>query len=247
MSEQLKGKTVLITGASSGIGEAIALLFAKKGADLCLVARRVKELSQVANRCRGFGANALEVIADITDEKEVQKIARECFGEFNRIHILVNNAGYGKYGPFTSTPIEEWDRMWKVNVRGAVLVTQAIVPSMIAASNGHIVNISSIHGINTAANASAYCATKFAITGFSEALCKELWKYGIKVSTICPGGVLTPFLGIPVHKKKPEYLEPEEVAKVVLDVVTAPGKALIMQVVVAPQARPFTDQEVNLF
>jgi len=245
MTSKLKGKKVLITGASSGIGKAIALLFAQEGADLCLVARRREELSQVANTCRGNGVNALEVIADITDQRQVEKIARECISAFNKIHILINNAGYGKYGPFTATPIEEWDRMWMVNVRGTVLVTQAIVPSMIDCKNGHIVNISSMHGIYTSGNASAYCATKYAITGFSEALSKELWKEGIKVSNICPGGVLTPFLGIQPEEKNQEFLEPEEVAMVVLDVITAPGKALIMQVVVAPKNRPFVVQEVK--
>ena len=130
-------------------------------------------------------------------------------------------------------------------LRGTVLVTQAVLPSMITAKNGHIVNISSIHGIHTSGNASAYCATKFAITGFSEALAKELWREGIKVSTVCPGGVLTSFLGIPPHEKNQEFLEREEVATVVLDVVTAPGKALTMQVIVVPKTRPFMVQEIQ--
>lgn len=244
MSGLMKENTVLITGASSGIGKAMAILFAKEGADLCLVARRAKELSDVAQECRNFGIEALDIVTDITDQKQVEKMASDCLGAFNRVHILVNNAGYGKYGPFISTPIKEWDRMWMVNVRGTVLVTQALVPSMITAKNGHIVNISSIHGIHTAGNASAYCATKFAITGFSEALSKELWKDGIKVSSICPGGVLTSFSGVPANEKNPEFLEPQEVAKVVLDVVTAPGKALVMHVVIAPQTRPFVVQEI---
>jgi 3-oxoacyl-[acyl-carrier protein] reductase len=245
MIKQLEGKKVLITGANSGIGRAIALLFAKEGADLCLVARREKELSKVANQCRDFGVKALDIVADITDEMQVKRMARESLTSFQNIHILINNAGYGRYGPFISTPIEEWDRMWMVNVRGTVLVTQAILPSMIAVKHGHIVNISSIHGMHTAANASAYCSTKFAITGLTEALAKELWKEGVKCSAICPGGVLTPFLDIPPEKKNQEFLEPEEVAKIVLDVVTAPGKVLIMKVVIVPKTRPFVVQEIN--
>lgn len=245
MNRQLEGKRALITGASSGIGKAIALLFAKEGADLCLIARRAEELSKVAEQCGVLGVTALDIATDITDEIEVKRMAHESLTAFKKIDILINNAGYGKYGPFTATPIDEWDRMWMVNVRGAVLVTQAILPSMIAAKNGHIVNISSIHGINTSANASAYCATKFAITGFTEALAKELWKDGIKVSTVCPGGVLTPFLGIAPEEKNQEFLEPEEVAQTVLDVVTAPGKALIMKVVIAPKTRPFIIQEIK--
>ena len=245
MNKQLHGKNVLITGASSGIGRETALLFAKEGADLCLVARRRKELSKVAKECQAFGATALDLPADITDEVQVKKMARECIASVKKIDILINNAGYGKYGPFATTPIDEWDQMWKVNVRGAVLVTQAILPSMIAAKSGHIVNISSIHGIQTSANASAYCATKFAVTGLTEVLAKELWKDGIKVSTVCPGGVLTPFLGVPPEEKNQEFLEPGEVAQVVLDVVTAPGKALIMKVVVAPKSRPFVIQEIK--
>jgi len=245
LTQSLTGKKALITGASSGIGKAIALLFAKEGADLSLVARRREELSKVAKECRDLGVIALDIATDITDEMQVKRMAQESITSFKKIDILINNAGYGKYGPFTTTPIDEWDRMWMVNVRGAVLVTQAILPSMIAAKSGHIVNISSIHGIHTSANASAYCATKFAITGLTEVLAKELWKDGIKVSTVCPGGVLTAFLGVPSEEKNQEFLEPEEVAQTVLDVVTAPGKALIMKVVVAPKTRPFVIQEVN--
>jgi short-subunit dehydrogenase len=245
MNKQLYGKNVLITGASSGIGKAIALLFAKEGADLCLVARRGEELSKVAKQCRAFGVTVLNIPADITDELQVKRTAQESLASFKKIDILINNAGYGKYGPFATTPIDEWDRMWMVNVRGVVLVTQAILPSMIAAESGHIVNISSIHGIHTSANASAYCATKFAVTALTEVLAKELWKDGIKVSTVCPGGVLTPFLGVPPGEKNQEFLEPEEVAQVVLDVVTVSGKALIMKVVVAPKTRPFIIQEIK--
>lgn len=245
MTKELEGRKVLITGASSGIGKSIALLFAKEGADLCLVARRSEALSKVAIQCRTFGRTVLDIKADITDQSQVERMAKESISAFNKIDILINNAGYGKYGSFTALSIEEWDKMWKVNVRGMVLVTQAIVPVMMAAQSGHIVNISSIHGIHTSANASAYCATKFAVTGLTEALSKELWKDGIKVSVVCPGGTLTPFLGIPSDEKNQEFLDPEEVAQVVLDVVTAPGKALIMKLVVAPKTRPFVVQEIK--
>jgi 3-oxoacyl-[acyl-carrier protein] reductase len=245
MNERLHGKNALITGASSGIGKAIALLFAKEGAQLCLVARRREELLKVAKQCRAFGVTALDIPTDITDELQVKRMAEESITSFKKIDILINNAGYGKYGPFATTPIDEWDRMWRVNVRGAVLVTQAILPSMVAAKRGHIVNISSIHGIHTSANASAYCATKFAVTGLTEVLAKELWKDGIKVSAVCPGGVLTAFLGVPPEEKNQEFLEPDEVAQTVMDIVTVPGKALIMKVVVAPRTRPFVIQEIK--
>lgn len=245
MGERLQGKKALITGASSGIGKAIAFLFARQGADLCLVARNTKALADVASQCRYFGVVALDIGADITDQGQVEEMARKSIDSFKRIDILINNAGYGKYGPFMEVPIAEWDRMWMINVRGTVLVTRAIIPHMIGAKKGHVVNMSSIHGIITSGNASAYCATKFAVTGFSEALARELWKEGIKVSTICPGGVLTPFLGIPTNEKNQEFMEPEEVAKVVLDVVTAPGKALVMQVILMPKARPFVQQEIK--
>jgi 3-oxoacyl-[acyl-carrier protein] reductase len=244
MERQLEGKKVLITGASSGIGKAIAILFAKEGADLCLVARRAEELSKVAEQCRAVGVKVLDLNVDITKKTEVEKMALESLSVFDQIDILINNAGYGRYGPFTTIPIEEWDKMWMINVRGLVLVIQAIIPHMIARQMGHIVNISSIHGIHTSANASAYCATKFAVTGLTEALSKELWRDGIKVSVVCPGGVLTPFLGIAPEQKNQEFLEPEEVARVVLDVVTAPGKALIIKLVIAPKTRPFIVQEI---
>lgn len=242
---KLNEKTALITGASSGIGKATALLFAQEGADLCLVARRGEALSEVASQCRGFGVNALDIVTDITDQLQVEEMARKGIGTLRKIDILVNNAGYSKYGPFIETPMEEWDRMWMINVRGAVLVTRAVVPSMIGEKNGHIVNISSAWGIHACGNASAYCATKFAITGLSQALSKELWKDGIKVSAIFPGAVLTSFAGKPPHELNQEFLEPEEVAQVVLDVVTAPGKALITEVTIRPRSIPFATQELR--
>ena len=246
MAKSLQGKKALITGASSGIGRAIAFLFAQEGADLCLVSRRQKELSTIAEQCRSFGVKAAHVVADITQKAHVERMARESLSALDQINILINNAGYGKYGAFTELAIEEWDRMWRVNVRAMVLVTRAIVPSMAARRQGHIVNISSMLGIDAAANASAYCTTKFAVSGLTEALSKELWKDEIKVSLVCPGGVLTPFSGIPPEQKNQEFMEPEEVARVVLDVVTAPGKALVMKVVIAPRTRPFFVQEVSL-
>ena len=245
MAKRLKEKKVFITGAGAGIGREIALLFAKEGADLCIVARSAEKLSEVATRCRSFGADVVEIAADIGDQEQVLMMARKGVSALRRIDILINNAGYGRYGPFLSTPIEEWDRMWMVNVRGTVLVTQAVVPFMISQKNGHIVNISSIHGIQTSSNASAYCATKFAVTGLSEALSKELWKFGIKVSTICPGGVLTHFAGKAPEEKNREFLEPSDVAEVVAGIVTAPGKALVMQMVVVPKTRPFMVQEIK--
>jgi 3-oxoacyl-[acyl-carrier protein] reductase len=155
----------------------------------------------VATQCRSFKVTVIDIPTDITQKKDVEKMVQESIHAFKQIDFLINNAGYGKYDPFRSTPIEEWDRMWMVNVKGTVLVTQSIVPHMASVKKAHIINISSIHGIHTSANTSAYCATKFAVTELTEALSKELWKDGIKVSMICPGGVLTPFLGIPPEEK----------------------------------------------
>ena len=245
MKKRLDGRTALITGASSGIGMETALLFAKEGADVGLLARRKKELSMIASQCRAFGVQAIELVADITDKKQVDSAVKAFFAVSKRIDILVNNAGYGRYGSFREMAIDEWDRMLNVNVRGTVLVTQAVLHSMIAAKEGHIVNMSSIHGIHTAANASAYCASKFALTGLSRALSKELWEEGIRVSTICPGGVLTPFLGVAVEDKNPNFLDPKEVASLVVDVVTAPGRALIQDVVILPRKKPYFDQEIS--
>ena len=243
--QRLKSKTALITGAGSGIGKAMGITFAGEGADLCLVDIRQKAVSKVADQCRDFGVKVLDLMTDITDEAQVERMARKTIEGLGKIDILVNNAGRAKIGPFIETSIEEWDRMWMVNVRGTVLVTQAVVPSMIGSGNGHIVNISSGLGIHASANVSAYCATKFAITGFSQALSKELWKDGIKVSVVCPGGVRTSFGDDPSRERNEQLLEPSEVAEVVLGVVTAPGKALVTEVIVRPKNIPFAVQEMK--
>lgn len=124
-----------------------------------------------------------------------------------------------------------------------VLLTQKIVPYMVAEKNGHIVNISSLHGIHGVANGTAYCATKFALMGFTEALSYELYKDGVKVSVVCPGGVLTQFTGVPPEQKNQEFLEPEEIAQVVLDVVSTTGKALVQKISVSPKTIPFVAHE----
>jgi 3-oxoacyl-[acyl-carrier protein] reductase len=244
MNKELNGTKVLITGAASGIGRATAVLFSSQGAIVCLVDRRTEELSKVVDICKVQNDKAFGISTDITSELQVNRMLQECLDRMGSIDVLINSAGYGKYGPFIETSLEEWDKLWNVNVRGTVIMMKAVVPSMISKKRGHIVNISSQHGLRTSANATAYCASKFAVTGLTDSLSTELHKYGIKVSLVCPGGVLTPFLDTPPEQKPQTFMDPEEIAFVLLSVVTTPGKALIKQVFVVPRDRPHTPLEI---
>jgi NAD(P)-dependent dehydrogenase (short-subunit alcohol dehydrogenase family) len=183
-------QTVLITGCSSGIGEATARYFAARGWNVAATMRNPAashELKDVAN---------IRLIAlDVTDKASIEKAVAEVLAAFGRIDALVNNAGYGLFGPFELASEEAIERQFKTNVFGLFDVTRAVLPTMRAQRSGVIVNISSIGGLTTFPMNSLYHATKFALIGFSESLGFELAPFGIKVKIVAPGGVDTDFAG----------------------------------------------------
>ena len=183
-------KTVLITGCSSGIGEASARYFAAQGWNVAATMRNpaaARHLNDVAN---------VKVFAlDVTDKASIAKAVAETIAAFGRIDALVNNAGYGLFGPFETASDELIERQFKTNLFGLFDVTRAVLPTMRAQKAGVIVNISSIGGLTTFPMNSLYHATKFAVVGFSESLAFELAPFGIQVKVVAPGGVATDFAG----------------------------------------------------
>jgi short-subunit dehydrogenase len=188
-----KNKLVLVTGASSGIGEALALRFAREGARLALTGRDQSRLEDVGARCQKIGAEAATYPADLTDEQQVIDLAAAIHARDAAVDVLINNAGVVMGGLCWQVEPAQWRRLHDINVMGVVHGIRAFVPRMIQrGSGGHVVNMSSVSGFVGAPGMSTYSASKFAVTGLSESLRVELHRHSIGVSTICPGFVKTP-------------------------------------------------------
>jgi NADP-dependent 3-hydroxy acid dehydrogenase YdfG len=189
----LRDKLVLVTGASSGIGEAIALAFAREGARLILTARDADRLDAVRDQCLGLGAQARVVAAEVTDEAQVQALADNVHKTEGVVDVLVNNAGVVMGGFCWEVEPADWRRLHEINVMGVVHGIRAFVPGMIErGKGGHVVNMASVSGFVGAPGMATYSASKFAVVGLSESLRNELHRHRIGVSVVCPGFVKTP-------------------------------------------------------
>ena len=232
----LEDKIALITGAGSGIGSAIAVVLAARGADIIVNDINVESAKKVAEQTRLLGRRTLTTTSDVTASDEVEKMVKKAVQEFGKIDILVNNVG--EFGPrLTILEIEEeeWDRKIRINLKGTYLCTHFVATHMVKRKNGKIINIASISGKRGAAGSSHYAAAKFGVIGFTQAVAKELAPYGIHVNAVCPGSIDTPMLrrsmtraaiskGKIMENEKRERIEsiplgrigtPEDVAKVV--------------------------------
>jgi hypothetical protein len=215
----LANKTVLVTGASSGIGRASAVELARRGASLVLAARRAELLEQVAAECRALGVTCTSVVADVTNRDDCAKL----IAAVPRIDILVNNAGFAVFEAIESARPDDLESMMQTNYFGTVWCTQAVLPQMLARGEGTIVNVASIAGIMGYARMGGYCATKFAMIGFSEALRDEVIDRGVRVALVCPGTTNTDFFVKAERGKMPGAsrlilaVRPERVARVVAD------------------------------
>jgi short-subunit dehydrogenase len=184
---KLRGAAVLITGASSGIGEATALAFARRHARLALCARRVDRLQDVAERCREAGAPAVTIRrADVSRRAEARAFVAAALRDLDRVDVLVNNAGSGWTGRFHEMPEEDVLRLINTNLLGLLWTTQAALPPMLAQHAGVIINVGSTAGVRPLPYSAAYTATKFAVTGVGHALRGELSGSGVKVVTLYP-------------------------------------------------------------
>ena len=186
---QQSGKTVVITGASSGIGRAAALEFARRGSNLFVAARRLDKLEELAAECRALGATCTPVVTDVTKRDDCLRLIAAA-GE---VDVLVNNAGFAVFDDIERAKPEELEAMMATNYFGMVHCTQAVLPRMLARGRGTIVNVASIAGIMGYARMGGYCATKFAMIGFTEALRDEVLARGVRVALVCPGTTETEF------------------------------------------------------
>lgn len=247
---QLGNQVAIVTGASSGIGEATARALAGEGAAVVLAARRSRRIEALKEEMEGEGGKALAVETDVTDRDAVRRLAEEAKETFGRIDILVNNAGLMPLSYVKNLHVDEWERMVDVNIKGVLFCTAAVLPVMLEQGSGHIVNISSVAGRRAFEGGAVYCATKFAVRGFSDGLRLELApQHHIRVTTIEPGAVDTELTDHITDEElmertksrfgSMEILKSEDIARSVLYAVTAPGHVNINEVLVMP-----TEQKV---
>jgi NADP-dependent 3-hydroxy acid dehydrogenase YdfG len=252
MTRRLEGTVALVTGASSGIGEATAIALAAEGATVAIAARRRDRLEQVVERI-GPDTDVLVVETDITDEAAARAMVEATVTEFGRLDTVVNNAGVMLLGPIVDAPVEEWRRMVELNVLGLLYTTHAALPHLLEAAEreprrvADIVNVSSVAGRQARLGSGVYNATKFGVGAFSESLRQEVTRRHVRVSLIEPGATRTELAG----HNRPEVLETmaatfgdtelmqaEDIAESIVFTVTRPRHVTVNEVLIRP-----TEQE----
>ena len=230
MPSALAGKVAVITGGTKGIGLAIAKGFARHGMRIAICARRKDQLNEATRQLEALDAQVLGIQADVTNAGEVEHFVNETMKRFGRLDVLVNNAGMGGYGPIEQTTEEDLQKVLDVNLRGVFLASRAVFPIMRASKRGYIITISSICGKEAYAEISAYCASKFAAVGFTEALLKEGIDSGIRTTSICPGMVDTEMVegaGVPPE----DMLKADDIAETCLYLLSLSEKAVVKEIV----------------
>jgi len=230
------GKVVLITGASSGIGRAAAIQFAKEGACVILVARRKEKLDQIDKELKKFNASTLVCECDVSDKTQVKKMSKMVLEKYESVDILVNNAGFAIYGSVSNLTIEDIESQMATNYLGMVYCIKNFLPLMIKKKSGHIVNVASVAGSIGLPGIASYCASKFAMLGFSEGLKHELKETGVGVTVVSPIMVRTNFFDHPSFEKMPKYsptsISAESVAHTILKASNSPRLEIIVPSVV---------------
>lgn len=248
MAKRLLGKVALVTGASSGIGEATAIALAEEGARVAVTARRRDRLDKLAVQIAALGAEPLVLEADLLDETQAQSVVHQTEAHFGRLDVLVNNAGVMYLEPVAEADLGRWRQMLELNVLSLIASTQAALAGMTARGDGHVVNISSTAGRIANPNAAAYSATKFGVVAFSEALRREVYRHGIRVSVIEPGVVQTELRDHIGHAATRDalnawadgmrQLQSRDVAEAIAFCVTRPPHVNVNEILMRP-----TDQE----
>ena len=248
-TNRLAGTVALVTGASSGIGAATAAALAAQGAAVALVARRKDRLATLAAAIRTAGGSALEIEADVTDERQVTDAVERTVGELGRLDTLVNNAGVMLLGPAVDAPVSEWQRMVDLNLMGLLFCTHAALPHLLRAAEegprqvADVVNISSTAGRVARNGAGVYAMTKHGVGAFSESLRQEITRRHVRVSLVEPGATVTE---LPSHNRPEvlagmrgqvadmEAMQPEDIADAIAYIVTRPRRVAVNEILVRP-------------
>jgi NADP-dependent 3-hydroxy acid dehydrogenase YdfG len=251
---KLTGSVAIVTGASSGIGEATARLLAEHGASVAVVARRKDRLDTLVAGIEAAGGTALAVEADITDRAQAERVVAAVIDRFGRLDILINNAGLMLLGTVLDQDVEDWERMIAINQNGLLYMTRAALQHLFAAAEDElrgvadIVNISSIAGRQAWPNFAAYNMTKFGVNGFTEALRQEVTQKHVRVGVLEPGAVETELishntdavkdqLAVSDAENIPEKLQPEDIAESIAFMVTRPRRSSIAELWAMPTSQ----------
>lgn len=204
MSNNIEGKVVVITGASSGLGEAAARHLSEKGARVAIAARRTERLEALADEITENGGKALAVTTDVTEREQVQALVDAAVEEFGRVDVMLNNAGVMPLSPLDRLNVGEWDQMIDVNVKGVLYGIAAALPYMQEQESGHIINVASDAGHEVHPRSAVYAATKHAVRALSDGLRQEVKPYGLRTTIISPGAV---------ESELPDTISEEDVAE----------------------------------
>jgi NADP-dependent 3-hydroxy acid dehydrogenase YdfG len=236
----LSGKTILITGASKGIGKAIALSLAGLQTNLGLVARSRNELEALQAEIIKLGSKAEIFIGSVADENFVNTTVQTMLQQFEKIDVMINNAGYGVFGNAEEISATDWDELFATNTKGTFLFCKAVIPGMKARKGGHIVNIASDVAKRTFAGGSLYCASKFAQEAFSSAIRKELRPFEIKVSVVYSGLVDSYFHADPQGSiNHDDWLKNEDMANAVQYIISQPKHVVIDELMIHPLSQDY--------
>ncbi|RAL22663.1 SDR family oxidoreductase [Thermoflavimicrobium daqui] len=219
-------QVAIVTGASKGLGAAIARRLARQGLTVVASARSQEQLQSLAQE---YPSQIFPFTCDVTKSEQVQSLIQFTIEKCGKIDVLINNAGLGRFAPIHELDESDWDEMMDVNLKGTFLACKYAIPYL-KQTEGHIINISSVAGMVAFPNGGGYCASKFGLMGFSEALTLELKSHHVNVSTLCPGSIKTEF-----NNPKDWAMEPEQVAETVWLIISAPKNVIINQVVMRPQ------------
>jgi len=227
MELDLEGKVAIVTGGAQGIGKAAILALVKHGVSVAIVDVDRHQAEAVAEEVSTVKGRAIVVEADVADEKAVDRAVAKVLKDFGKIDILVNNAAIEILTPMVSVKVEDWDKVVNTNLRGAFLVTRAILPHMIHQKSGNIINVGSVDGLRGRANGAAYAASKAAVVCLTESLADETAKYGIRANVICPAGVNTTMWQKTHPQADPmSVLQPEEVADIIVFLASNMSRAI---------------------
>jgi len=244
MTKLLEGKVALVTGASSGIGEAIAIALAEAGATVAVSARRADRLIGLVERISASGAKGLALPGDMAVEAEAIKAVEDTVAAFGRIDILINSAGVMQAGGITNADLDEYRRVFDINLFGTVYTSKAAVPHMLAQGVGDIVTISSLAGRKGGPMTNAYSASKHAVNSFTDAMRQELGEKNIRVSTLMPGATTTEVgdsitdpnwrTAIKAHVSKDGAVDPRDIGDTIVFMMALPRRANISEISVRP-------------
>jgi 3-oxoacyl-[acyl-carrier protein] reductase len=224
-------KTIIITGASKGIGRAVSLKLAEAGHKLLLVGRSENDLKELSEECIKLNCECAYLAVDLVKPESAGLVINTCVEIFDGIDVLINNAGLANTASVENTPVEQWDLMMNVNARAPFLLCKKAIPHLKLSKQASIINISSVVGRKGYVNQTAYSASKHALTGFTKALAKELHPLGIRVHLVSPGGVATDM----INKTRPDLvgtglIQPSEIADIIEFLINKRGNVMIYEI-----------------